>query len=194
MIDEQDFDCPSLTAEEQKPVKSSRSQHKREEVCGDGIDNTGDGQIDEGCSPRPTEQTQPEVKELAQEVCDNGVDDNGNGLVDIQDDMCFPPTQQEQPANQNQEKRESESVQTTESCKNNVIECTTLGLEPTTQCTGNETEAGCVTPIQCPNNTSTTTKCENIKENVPPIANAGGDQEVNEESDVTLDGNKEPRP
>jgi hypothetical protein len=43
------------------------------EVCGDGIDNDLDGQIDEGCAPPPP----PPV-----EVCGDGVDNDKDGLVD----------------------------------------------------------------------------------------------------------------
>ena len=39
------------------------------EVCGDGIDNDGDGLIDEDCAP-------------AVEVCGDGIDNDGDGLID----------------------------------------------------------------------------------------------------------------
>jgi len=45
------------------------------EVCGDGIDNDGDGQIDENCP-------------VLAEVCGDGIDNNGNGQVD---ENCPPP-------------------------------------------------------------------------------------------------------
>ncbi|HUU33408.1 MAG TPA: fibronectin type III domain-containing protein, partial [Vicinamibacterales bacterium] len=41
-----------------------------EEVCGDGIDNDGDGLIDEDCAPAPIE------------VCGDGIDNDGDGLID----------------------------------------------------------------------------------------------------------------
>ena len=41
------------------------------ELCGDGVDNNGNGVIDEECPTLPTE-----------EICDNGIDDNANGQVD----------------------------------------------------------------------------------------------------------------
>jgi hypothetical protein len=44
-----------------------------QEICGDGIDNNNNGQIDEGCPTPPPP---------AQEICGNGVDDNGNGVID----------------------------------------------------------------------------------------------------------------
>ena len=46
------------------------------EVCGDGIDNDGDGQIDEGCPPPPVE------------VCGDGIDNDGDGQID---EGCPPP-------------------------------------------------------------------------------------------------------
>ena len=49
------------------------------EVCGNGIDDDGDGLVDEGCPPPPP----PPV-----EICGNGIDDDGDGLVDEQ---CTTP-------------------------------------------------------------------------------------------------------
>jgi hypothetical protein len=49
------------------------------EVCGDGIDNNGDGQIDEGCAPPPPPPG---------EVCGDGIDNNGDGQID---EGCTPP-------------------------------------------------------------------------------------------------------
>jgi hypothetical protein len=46
------------------------------EVCGDGKDNDGDGQIDEGCAPPPVE------------VCGDGKDNDGDGQID---EGCAPP-------------------------------------------------------------------------------------------------------
>lgn len=40
------------------------------EICGDGIDNDGDGLVDEGCPPGATE------------ICGDGIDNDGDGLVD----------------------------------------------------------------------------------------------------------------
>lgn len=40
------------------------------EICGNGIDDDGDGFIDEDCPPPP------------QEICGNGIDDDGDGKVD----------------------------------------------------------------------------------------------------------------
>jgi F5/8 type C domain/Putative metal-binding motif len=52
-----------------------------QEVCGNGVDDNGNGQVDEGCPPPPP----------SQEICGNGVDDNGNGQVD---EGCPPPSQE----------------------------------------------------------------------------------------------------
>lgn len=40
------------------------------EICGNGIDDDGDGLIDEGCAPPPME------------ICGNGIDDDMDGLID----------------------------------------------------------------------------------------------------------------
>ena len=44
-----------------------------EEICGNGIDDNCDGDIDEGCV----------------EICDNGIDDDGDGAVDGDDSDCI---------------------------------------------------------------------------------------------------------
>ena len=49
----------------------------QQEICGDAIDNNGNGQIDEGCNPPPK-----------QEICGDGIDNNGNGQID---EGCNPP-------------------------------------------------------------------------------------------------------
>lgn len=46
------------------------------EICGDGLDNDGDGAIDEGCAPPPAE------------VCGDGIDNDLDGAVD---EDCTPP-------------------------------------------------------------------------------------------------------
>lgn len=47
------------------------------EICGDGIDNDQDGQIDEGCAPPSSE------------VCGDGIDNDGDGQID---EGCAAPT------------------------------------------------------------------------------------------------------
>src|SRR5918992_2983621 len=47
------------------------------EICGNGIDDDKDGQIDEGCTPVPTPK----------EICGNGVDDDRDGQID---EGCTP--------------------------------------------------------------------------------------------------------
>ncbi len=44
------------------------------EICGNGIDDNGDGEVDEGCTP-------------VEEICGNGEDDDGDGEVD---EGCTP--------------------------------------------------------------------------------------------------------
>jgi len=48
------------------------------EVCGDGIDNNGDGRIDEGCPVAPAPQPVPPPAE----ICGDGIDNNGDGRID----------------------------------------------------------------------------------------------------------------
>ena len=55
------------------------------EVCGDGIDNNGDGLVDEGC-PVPAPQPVPPAAEL----CGDGIDNDGDGLID--EDCPVAPT------------------------------------------------------------------------------------------------------
>ena len=45
------------------------------EICGNGIDDDGDGTIDNGCPTTP-------------EICDNGIDDDGDGTIDNADTDC----------------------------------------------------------------------------------------------------------
>lgn len=52
------------------------------EVCGDGVDNDGDGQIDEGCPVTPPPA----------EVCGNNIDDDGDGIVDEGCPVTTAPT------------------------------------------------------------------------------------------------------
>lgn len=47
-----------------------------QEICGDKIDNDGDGLIDEDCPPPP------------QEICGDKIDNDGDGLID---EDCAPP-------------------------------------------------------------------------------------------------------
>ncbi|MCI0534618.1 MAG: hypothetical protein L0Z50_05265 [Verrucomicrobiales bacterium] len=54
------------------------------EVCGDGIDNDGNGQIDENCAPPPAE------------VCGDGIDNDGNGQID--ENCPSPPPPGDAPA------------------------------------------------------------------------------------------------
>jgi hypothetical protein len=60
------------------------------EICGDGIDNDGDGEVDEGCPPPPVEicgdgidnDGDGLVDENCVEICGDGIDNDGDGLVD----------------------------------------------------------------------------------------------------------------
>ena len=56
----------------------------RPEICGDGQDNDGNGQVDEYCnlSNNPQDNKQSPQVEPEQEICGDGQDNNGNGQVD----------------------------------------------------------------------------------------------------------------
>ena len=56
----------------------------RPEICGDGQDNDGNGQVDEYCDVGniPQDGNQPPQVEPEQEICGDGQDNDGNGQVD----------------------------------------------------------------------------------------------------------------
>jgi hypothetical protein len=56
----------------------------RPEICGDGQDNDGNGQVDEYCnvSNIPQDDKQSPQVEPEQEICGDGQDNDGNGQVD----------------------------------------------------------------------------------------------------------------
>ena len=56
----------------------------RPEICGDGQDNDGNGQVDEYCnvSNIPQDDNQSSQVEPEQEICGDGQDNDGNGQVD----------------------------------------------------------------------------------------------------------------
>src|SRR5687767_3968281 len=59
------------------------------EICGDGQDNDGNGQIDEYChvsNPPEGDDQSPE-----QEICGDGQDNDGNGQIDENCDVSNPP-------------------------------------------------------------------------------------------------------
>ncbi len=66
----------NITRQDVRFTVGTTTQPTPAEVCGDGIDNDGDGLVDEGCAPPPAE------------VCGDGIDNDGDGLVD---EGCAPP-------------------------------------------------------------------------------------------------------
>ncbi len=66
------------------------------EICGDGQDNDGNGQIDEYCdvsNPPPQDDNQSPQVEPEQEICGDGQDNDGNGQIDEYCDVSNPPPQ-----------------------------------------------------------------------------------------------------
>ena len=66
------------------------------EICGDGQDNDGNGQIDEYCTvsnPPEGDDQSPE-----QEICGDGQDNDGNGQIDENCDVGNPPEGDDSPS------------------------------------------------------------------------------------------------
>ena len=57
-------------------IELAENQEPPEEICKDGIDNDGDGQVDEDCEEPPVED------------CKDGIDNDGDGKVDEEDEDC----------------------------------------------------------------------------------------------------------
>src|SRR4029079_8932078 len=57
-----------------------------QEICGDGQDNDGNGQIDENCNvgdvPQGDDNNQSPPTVPEQEICGDGQDNDGNGQID----------------------------------------------------------------------------------------------------------------
>jgi len=68
------------------------------EICGDGQDNDGNGQIDEYCtvSNPPNDENQSPPVEPEQEICGDGQDNDGNGQIDESCDASNPPNDENQ--------------------------------------------------------------------------------------------------
>ena len=68
------------------------------EICGDGQDNDGNGQIDEYCnvSNPPEGDDSPQV-DPEQEICGDGQDNDGNGQIDENCDVSNPPEGDDSP-------------------------------------------------------------------------------------------------
>lgn len=76
----------------------SNGPEPAEEICGDGIDNNGDGVVDENCNPAGSDcqvnddcgpsagclngQCVGNAPEPAEEICGDGIDNNRNDVID----------------------------------------------------------------------------------------------------------------
>jgi hypothetical protein len=83
------------------------------EICGDGQDNDGNGQIDEYCDvsniPPQDDNQSPQV-EPEQEICGDGQDNDGNGQIDEYCDVSNIPLDVEQSSDDNNQKDDSQST------------------------------------------------------------------------------------
>ena len=73
------------------------------EICGDGQDNDGNGQIDENCdvSNPPNDENQSPPVEPEQEICGDGQDNDGNGQIDENCDASNIPLDVQQSSDGN---------------------------------------------------------------------------------------------
>jgi hypothetical protein len=83
------------------------------EICGDGQDNDGNGQIDEYCDvsniPPQDDNQSPQV-EPEQEICGDGQDNDGNGQIDEYCDVSNIPLDVEQSSDDNNQQDDSQST------------------------------------------------------------------------------------
>ena len=69
------------------------------EICGDGQDNDGNGQIDEYCNvSNPPEGDDSPSGDPEQEICGDGQDNDGNGQIDENCDVSNPPEGDDSPS------------------------------------------------------------------------------------------------
>ena len=82
------------------------------EICGDGEDNDGNGQIDEYCdvSNPPQDDNQSPQVEPEQEICGDGQDNDGNGQIDEYCDVSNIPLDVEQSSDDNNRQDDSHST------------------------------------------------------------------------------------
>src|SRR5688572_14457619 len=69
------------------------------EICGDGQDNDGNGQIDEYCNvSNPPEGDDSSSVDPEQEICGDGQDNDGNGQIDEYCNVSNPPEGDDSPS------------------------------------------------------------------------------------------------
>jgi hypothetical protein len=195
--DGKDSDCALLSGEQEQPADEQQQQQQEQqqqeqlpadeqqqqqqsqstvETCDNGVDDNGDGQIDEGCALSPSEPTQPtsekeqQTQAAPEELCGNRVDDNGDGAVN---EACLNATiaSEQQPARE-ESMQSSDAVPSTKRAEPNQI--------PLGSCVNNET--GCnpsaepnVIPSvvnQCPDNETGCSPSAEAKLNSPILCQA----------------------
>jgi hypothetical protein len=85
------------------------------EICGDGQDNDGNGQIDEYCDvsnppQQDDNQNQSPQVEPEQEICGDGQDNDGNGQIDEYCDVSNIPLDVKQSSEANNQQDDSQST------------------------------------------------------------------------------------
>ena len=68
------------------------------EICGDGQDNDGNGQIDEYCNVSNPPEGDDSPSGPEQEICGDGQDNDGNGQIDENCDVSNPPEGDDSPS------------------------------------------------------------------------------------------------
>lgn len=92
------WDCKSITtgvAAKSCSATWNTTTTSGGEICGNGIDDNGNGQVDENCGGLEictdgidndgdglADNNDPDCYTISGEICGNGIDDNGNGQVD----------------------------------------------------------------------------------------------------------------
>ena len=90
-----------------------QEQVAKPEICGDGQDNDGNGQIDEYCdvsNPPPQDDNQSPQVEPEQEICGDGQDNDGNGQIDEYCDVSNIPLDVQQSNEDNNQQDDSQST------------------------------------------------------------------------------------
>jgi hypothetical protein len=73
---------PQNNLGDQPKLPQNGDQNPESEICGDGEDNDGNGQVDENCNSQPPGGNDDQNAPAEPEICGDGEDNDGNGEVD----------------------------------------------------------------------------------------------------------------